>query len=262
MQVIRHILDCHPFNVIAHIDGAVIRFDVGMNVAEDNLLTIDLADVVEKYSQDHGCIAIGKKDNVPFVIETTAITLYYRGSPFVDTHGTARRDTPLSVYRGAIGEQSYPVGYLMTPFKGCALNDCTFYAFGSAHIRDLPVEEGAVIPEGQATSHGSVVFTVDGVPLDTPSVELTPTWLNNWLPITLTGPTSVATGESASYTVNAPVGTTVYLEGVVGSIDRARAVNGDILTFSTGALQPGTIGRIKAGYKYWEGSSNTEIAVI
>lgn len=262
MNVIRHILDSHPFNVIAHIEGSIISFDVGINVSESSLLTVNLDEVVEKYSQDHGCIAIGKKDNSAFVLETTAITLYYRGSPFVDTHGTARRDTPLSVYRGAIGEQSYPVGYLMTPFKGCSLSDCTFYSFGSSNIKDIPVSEGAVVPEGQATTTGNVVFTVNGVSLDTPSVDLTPTWLNNWLPITLTGPASVATGEKASYTVNAPVGTTVYLEGIVGSIDRTRAVNGDIITFSAGSLPAGTTGRIKAGYKYWEGSSNTEIAIV
>lgn len=262
MKVIQHILESHPFNVIAHIKGSVINYDVDVNVSESNLLTVDLAEVVAKYSQDHGCIAIGKKDGVPFVIETTAITLYYRGSPFVDTNGTARRDTPLSVYRGAIGVQSYPVGYLMTPFKGCSLADCTFYAFDSANITNIPVDAGGEAPAGQATTRGSVVFTVDGETLNTPSVELTPAWLNNWLPITLQGAASIAAGENSTYTVIAPEGTTVYLEAVVGSIDRARAVNGDVVTFSAGTLQPGTTGRIKAGYKYWEGSSNTEIAIV
>jgi hypothetical protein len=86
-------------------------------------------------------------------------------------------------------------------------------------------------------------------------------FLISWLPITITGPDTIAAGSVQEYTTVAPANTTVLLETDVGVINRSRVTNGRTFTLDTTGLEPGETVTIKAGYKFWAGASKKIITL-
>lgn len=211
------------------LNGTTLEFSFQEDEKTVSVL-VDLVDIISTHSQDHGIIAIGAKDGKALVLETTAVSVDLRGSAFADPIGVARRDTPLGVYRLFTGKADFPLCYLMTPFKGCGIDDVTIYWF---------------------VNDGVTEITVDGQPLQAQSAEIMPNLIASWLPVTLQGPSSIEAGQSAQFVVHAPENTVVYLETTAGTLDRTRAVDGETVVLSTIAQTGATTGKIKAGYKYW-----------
>ena len=256
MQMLKTILSPYPGNASIEIEGTTLGFTIDSYGEPATPLVVDLAEIVAKYSQDHGVIAIGQKGDQLLVVETTAISVGYRGSPYVGTYNLARRDSPLAVYR-SLGGPSYPAILLLTPYRGCALDDCSLFFFDSSETASYPAFDR--VP---SYTYGRVDISVDGETLVAQTVGLPPSFLSGWLPISLTGPTGVGAGGSISLVVSAPPGTEVYLEALAGSLSRSRARSGDVVTLSAIDLPPGTRVRIKAGYKYWPGKTDVEIEVV
>lgn len=225
--------------VRASLVGSVLTYRIGEET-DSVEYEFDLCDVIAKFSQDHGVIAIGSKEGEAFVVETTAISIGLRGSPYVETNGLARRDTPMGVYRSFAGPGGFPVCYLLTPRKGCALDEVTVYWFFNQGVTDI---------------------TVDGSPLIADGAPIMPELLAEWLPIALEGPDAVPADGSAGFTVRAPVGAEVHLEATAGTLSRARARDGDAVVLTALGLTPGATARIKAGYKFWPSKIERTVTV-
>lgn len=226
--------------VHASLIGSALTYRIGEEASPVEC-AVDLLDVIAKFSQDHGVIAIGSKNGEAFVVETTAISIGLRGSPFVETNGLARRDTPMGVYRSFTDASAVPVCYLLTPRKGCALDEATVYWFFNQGVTDI---------------------IVDGSPLIADDAPIMPELLAEWLPIALEGPDAVPADGSAGFTVHAPVGTEVHLEATAGTLSRARARDGDAVVLTALGLTPGATARIKAGYKFWPSKIERTVSVM
>lgn len=222
--------------LVATLSGGDLSFGLAPDAAKETF-HVNLAETIERHSVDHGVIAIGKKGDAVFAVETTTVSVAYRSNPYLGAVGTNRRDTPLSVYREASGETGCPVAYLLTPRKGCALDEATLYWFDSG------------------------LTTVDGSPLKCPDAPIAPEFLRAWMPIEIEGPESVIAGSTASYRVVAPAGVDVYLEATAGVLDRSRVRNGETVNLVTLAATATGPAKIKAGYRYWPGKSEKSITI-
>lgn len=217
---------------------------IGMTKAKD---TFSLSELIEKYSQDHGCIALfpkGMNDDSTFLaVETTQLSLGDKSRPNENyisqetTDGKQFSGSPYSVINGRYA--SYAYLYILTPSLNCGVDDLTIVY--RANNPDVKLN-------GVAQSNEQEI----------PSMK---NYLDTWLPITIAGASTITTGEIQEYTVTAPENTTVYLSADIGVLNRARVKNGSTFKLNTTDLEVGEIITIKAGYKFWHGVSKKEITL-
>ncbi len=238
MPTLKTALASYTGSAAVSLSGSSLTFSMTIGDEEPVQLTADLQDIVSRYSQDHGIIAVGQKDSALLAVETTAISVGYRGSPFVDTHGTARRDSALAVYR-SLGDGGYPAMFILTPYRGCSFQECTLYFFEGA---DFDV-------------------TVNGQPLVAEEIERLTDFLGAWLPISFAGPTTASVGGQVELTLSCSDHVEVYLEATAGVLNRSRARDGDVVRLDLSGIPAGATARVKAGYKFWPGKVDYEITV-
>jgi hypothetical protein len=221
---------------------------MGVTEAEDSF---SLSDLIAKYSQDHGCIALLPKDMTSrevskFVaLETTQLSLPEKtvsGNSYsseVTTPGKHLSGSPYNVISGRYS--SYGYVYILTPTINCAVEDLIII------YRDT----------------GSADVTVDGqsVVNTATAIESTKLFLDSWMPVAINGPLTIKTGEKNTYTVTSTAGTTIYLESNIGIINRSRVVSGKSFVLDAYGLEPGEVITVKAGYKYWHGVSTLDVIV-
>jgi hypothetical protein len=215
--------------------------------------TFNLAELVEKFSQDHGCIAIFPKamhmtDHTDMIaMETTQLSLIEKGGGDPGVVNQKTDETPAAegkVYPGSpwsvINSRyaSYAYLYVLTPYKGCQTSELT-----------LVYRDGAVIKHNNTTPTAEHILSMK-------------TFLENWLPIAINGDDTISANETKTYTVTAPEGTTVYLSSDIGVINRSRITNGGSFNLNTDGLVAGETITIKAGYKYWSGVTTKEINIV
>lgn len=243
MEMFKTTLAPYPGRASVDLNGSTLTFSISSADAEGESveLVADLSEIVSTYSQDHGVIAVGEKEGTLLVAETTAISVGYRGSPLVDTHYTARRDSALAVYR-SLGGGAYPAVFILTPHRGCSLDECSLYFFESSEPEDVQV-------------------TVNGQALAAQEIARLSDRIAAWMSISFAGPSSVSAGQHAELTLSCPDDVEVYLEATAGVLSRARARNGDIVHLDLSNLATGTTARIKAGYKFWPGKTDYEVVV-
>ena len=206
-----------------------------------------LKELLEKNSQDHGCIAIFPAQYTPdaplIAVETTQISFPSRTGVNLSQNtpetmvGKQHAGSPFSVLSEKYG--SYAFVYILTPFKGCSANDVTFV------YRDTQ----------------NAVVTNNGNPVTSLKMSSMKSFLDAWMPIKITGPSSVNAGEKDTYTVTCPDNATVYLTADIGVINRNRIANNGTFTLDTSGLEAGEVVNIKAGYKFWSGVSTTKITL-
>ena len=229
MKFIKYPSKAQRPNFAVKLVADALNFRFGLDDLEPSDITVNLQDLVDRHSQDHGCVVIGIKDESVLAYEANAMTVSTRLSPHSRPQGSIKSSTPLSTYREA-GGADMPLAYLLTPTKGCALEECTLYFFAE----DKPM----II-----TSEGSSLVAEDG-----PVIGV---FLQTWLPISLEGDGSVNAGQATAFKVRAPEGAVVFLEATAGVLNRSRAINGDVVTLDANGLRSGETLRIKAGYRFW-----------
>lgn len=255
MRLVKTVIQQFPMNAVIRITGTLLEFNISGVGDAPVWQSVDLANVIANFSQDHGCIAIGEKSGSLFIIETTAVSVARRTTPEINTFNTGRGDSPLAIYR-SLGGGAYPAMLVMTPFKGCTLADCTLYFFDSSGETIYPATS-----ESAATTVGNVKLELDGRPLRAVDVGKTSEFFSSWLPISLQGPAQAPANSSIALSVSALDGADIYLEATAGALNRSRARNGDVITLDSTGLPKGTQIRIKAGYKFWPGKSDHLIDV-
>lgn len=255
MIYLKHTVEAYPQQLKFSLDGDVLTYSFSL---EDGVAphVVDLREVVRDFSQDHGVIAVGEKDGRPLVVETTTLSYANRSLRTLNEAGNAWRSSPLAAYRDA-GTTFYPACMLLTPLKGCDVDDCTLYLFGSPGTITYPQTD--LSPERTV---GQTQVSVNGQPLSASPAPRLAEFLTSWLPISLTGGSQVAAGGSLALTVVGPDGPEIYLEAMAGSLSRSRARNGDVVVLHATDLTPGTQARIKAGYKYWPGKTDLMVDVV
>jgi len=256
MNMLKTILSPYPQNSDVSLDGSVLSFRSWLETKPADAISVDLSVVVAEISQDHGVITVGSKNGSLFAVQTTEYSVNVKGANQASSDGVVRQDTPIAVFR-SLGGQGYPGVVVLTPYRGCSLNECSLYFFDSSGTAEYPATDSS-----PACVYGSVSLTQDGAPLVASVVGLLPQYLATWLPISFSGGTQIPAGGTLSLTVVAPDGPEVYLEAMAGSLSRSRARNGDIVTLNAIELAPGTRIRIKAGYKYWPGKSDFFVDVV
>ena len=235
------------------IDGDNLTINI-LDVTMANVLgntsasdTFSLSSLVANYSQDHGCIAVIPQGMVMnsrmMVIETTQLSLPEKASPgdsytsYTTSEGKHYAGSPYSVIDSRYN--SYGYLYILTPTANCAVNDCSIiYRDHNANI---------------------IVNGTQQDPFTT--IRSTHAFLANWMPITISGGSTITAGEKAMYTVTGTPGTTIYLSADVGVINRTRVAEGGTFQLDTSGLTASEQVTIKVGYKYWSGVSTKVITL-
>jgi len=209
--------------------------------------TFDLADLAANYSQDHGCIAVhpyNMMDGGQLVVtETTQLSLPEKESTgdsytsFDTTAGKYYSGSPFSVV--STRYKSYCYLYILTPYVNCSVDDLIIV------YRD--------------TSNAEI--TVNNSGITSTAITSMKAYLDTWLPVTVSGPTTITAGTSQSYTVTAPEGTTVYLTLDNGITNRTKVKNGQSFLLNTDGLTAGEVVTVKLGYKYWASVSEFQITL-
>lgn len=221
---------------------------IGITSAEDSF---SLSELVSKYSQDHGCIALlpkdmGAKDTSGFIaLETTQLSLPEKSvskESFTSTEtipGKYLSGSPFSVISNRY--RSYAFLYILTPTINCSIDDLIIV------YRDT----------------GSAEVTINGQDAVNNATAITSAkqFLDSWMPIAINGPLTIKAGEKNTYTVTSTVGTTIYLETDIGIVNRSRVVSGKSFILDAYELEPGEVITIKSGYKYWHGVSELKVTV-
>ncbi len=256
MQFVKNVITQFPINSYLKLKGNVLDFNLSEAEDAQHWHSVDLYEVVQKLSQDHGCIAVGEKDGAQLIVETTAVSVDRRMTSSLNTFNTARGDSPLAIYR-SLGGSAYPAVLVLTPYKGCELSDCTLYYFDSEGETSYQATNSS-----PAMTVGKVKFEIDGRAVRATEVGKTSEFFNEWLPISLNGPGTIQLGGKADFTIDAHQNTEIYLESTAGTLNRSRAKNGDVVTLDAAGLSSGEIVRIKAGYKFWPGKVDLHIEVV
>ena len=236
------------------INGDVLSIDIADATHGDGIgitkatSTFSISDIIAKFSQDHGCIALFPKamnEGSEFIIaETTQLSLSEKvktGDSYVSqetTTGKQLSGSPFSVISNRF--QSYAYMYILTPSINCSPDDLIFVVRGTDSL--------SLLVNGAVPEFGNYL----------PSMKQ---FLDQWLKIQITGPTLIPAGSSGTYTVNAPPNTTVYLSSDIGVINRARTTNGGTFNLNTEGLISGEKATIKTGYKFWSGVSTFEVNI-
>ena len=257
-----------PASTTCHIDNGMLEIEFSWP-SQGKTLTgkYDLEDIIQKYAEDHGCIALCYSPKYPDELiwhETTRFS-YTERMPSTRSYtsimeiGLSVKDTPSVRGRhnaaspAAVLKQridATPVLYLLTPAQNCAIDD--------AVIVFLAVDADTQTPQSSQTSHQ---FFVEGVVQNPPVLASLKMFLESWLPITINGADQVAVGDEATYSVGAPAGTTVYLDASAGVINRSRAINAQTFTLDTKGLLAGETINIKAGYKFWPSVASKKVTL-
>lgn len=237
------------------IDGDTISIDIKDNTQADGIGvtsangTFSLSDLITKFSQDHGCIALFPKNmysnesSAMIALETTQLSLPEKsasGESFVSeqtTPGKHLSGSPFSVIAGRYG--SYGYVYILTPYANCSVDDLEI-----------------VIREHNAE------IKVNGTDATATTIPSMKEYLDQWLPITIEGPDTIQANQVQQYTATAPNNTTVYLESDIGVINRSRVASGGMFQLDASGLSAGEKIRIKTGYKFWHGVSEKVITVV
>lgn len=211
--------------------------------------TFSLSDLISKFSQDHGCIALFPKNMYStessdiIALETTQLSLPEKtvsGENFVSeetTPGKHLSGSPFSVIAGRYG--SYGYVYVLTPSVDCSADDLII-----------------VVRENNAE------ITVNGSEPSTETIPSMKQFLDAWLPITIEGADTIKANETQQYTVQSPANTMVYLESDIGIINRSRVASGGSFQLDASGLNTGEKIKIKTGYKFWHGVSEKVITVV
>ena len=229
--------------------------------------TYDLNDIIARYGEDHGCIALAIGHNTGTLIwhETTRMSYVYR-TPMGKSYTSLLQDNySINYDKNNAGQHNAaspawvlteagnltPVLFVMTPFRGCTVDDVTI-VYHSARYPDAPEDH---VP----STHE---FYIDGV-LQTNVTEMPSIkeWLSSWLPVNIDGPSSIAPNSTATFTISAATQADIYVSATCGVINRLVAKNGQTLMLDTRGLVAGDVVEIKSGYKFWPGISRKTVAV-
>ena len=230
------------------IDGDSLTITLANAVGNTSLTgTVSLSEVISSYSQDHGCIAILPRSMVMesniMVIETTQLSQSEKAAPgdsytsFQTNPGKHYAGSPFSVIDSRF--RSYAYLYILTPSANCSPSDCTIL------YRDL---------NANVTVNGSPITPVD-------TITSTHAFLANWMPITISGGSTITAGSTATYTVTGTPNTTIYVSTDSGTVNRSRVAEGGTFQLNTSGLDAGEQLTIKVGYKTWSGVATKVITL-
>jgi hypothetical protein len=235
--------------------GALLSVSAGPNQSETT--TFDLNEIVAQYSEDHGCVALGSAESGLVWKETTRLSYNYRmpagrsfSSEFVT--GSAVKDDGSQPGASNVASPAWVMSqdnyasllFILTPHKGCALADCTLIWKA---IEGEP-DQAQFIIDGQDQAGATAIGSVKD-------------YLASWLPITLTGPDTIATDGTAQFTIGCEAPSDIHITASCGVINRAIAKNGQVLTLDARGLAAGEKVEIKLGYKWWPGASKKVVTV-
>lgn len=259
-----------PFSSFLQIDKNVLKIDAEWKSSDKKPISQshDLAEIIDQYSEDHGCIALcytPRSKNELIWHETTRFTYGERISSdrsytSMMQIGLSINDTPQKLGRhnaaspAAILKQrldATPILYLLTPSRRCAVEDAIIVFHG--------VDPDPSIPEELRTTHS---LTLDGnlqAPPMMPSLKM---FLEKWLPIRINGPDSIRADQTEKYLLTNTHGGEIYVEATGGVLNRSRAKSGQRIQLDTRGLEAGEEIIIKAGYKFWSGISQKKIEII
>lgn len=259
-----------PFSSVLQIDKNVLKIDARWKSKDKKPISQshDLSEIIDRYSEDHGCIALcytpRSKDELVWH-ETTRFTYSERissdrsYSSLMQT-GLSINDTPQKRGRhnaaspAAILKQrldATPVLYLLTPARRCLVEDAIIVFHG--------VDPDPGIPEELRTTHSlSVEGKVQAPPM-MPSLKM---FLETWLLITIDGPDMIPADEAAKFLLTNTHGGEIYVDATGGILNRSRANSGQRIQLDTRGLDAGDEIIIKAGYKFWPGISQKKIVII
>ncbi len=257
-----------PASSVCRIGKGRLKLDVTWRGGEKQLSRDDdLGEIIGKYAEDHGCIALCYSPKFPGELiwhETTRFSYAERissnrsytsimeiGMSVNDTpnaRGRHNAASPAWVLKQRIG--ATPFLYLLTPVRGCPVEDAIVVFHGADNVPGTP--------DKNRTTHEILVDGKRTSPPPLPSLKM---FLESWLPIDIVGPDQVDATTSAEFSLAAPEGATVHLEATAGIINRSQARNGQRFTLDTRGLEAGDEIEIRAGYKFWSGVSSKTIVL-
>lgn len=240
-----------------------------MNGDLQDQITYDLQDIINKYSEDHGCIALcvqGKRSVGPIATrgptimwhETTRISYPYR-TPMGKSYSSLYEDNySINTSANTSGAHNIaspawaltevgnwvPLLFILTPYANCTVDEAIFIYHDTKNPDSLQVE-----------------VDIDGKKLDSSTVtemKSIKEFLQSWLPITFA---VSQTSKKTTFTVTADTQANIYLNSNAGVLNRSVAKSGQVVTLNTDGLSSGEEVTVKAGYKFYPNISKTVITV-
>jgi hypothetical protein len=234
---------------------------------EDDATTYDLNEIIARYGEDHGCVALafGAIRSELVWHETTRMSSLYRtpmGKSYTsllqdmysintDLAATGRYNASSPAWALNEAGNLIPILFLMTPYRGCSVDELTI-VYHDVRYPDAP--EGHVPTTHQFILNGQLLT-------DVPEMRSIKEWLGAWLPITFDGPDAVAADSVVQYEINADTAADLYVTATAGVINRSLAKTGQVLTLDTRGLAVGETIEIKGGYKFWPNASKKVVTV-
>jgi hypothetical protein len=171
-------------------------------------------------SEDHGYILVSseQRDVPEFKADQVLFSTFYSKS------------IPLQ-----FGSDRFRLFWLITPYKGCSLEDATLLLTDDGHI-DLSE------------------LTVD---------EYVDTRFRAYQPIVINAPQVIGCDQSVDIDIVQTIpGTSIRLEASSGVLNRTRLDRSGSVRLTAQGLDPGEQITIKAGYKYWTSDTEHIITVV
>ena len=257
-----------PASTVCRIVNETLEIEVSWPTKEKQITrSFDLPDIIKKYGEDHGCIALCYSPKFADDLiwhETTRFTCAERiasnksYTSIMET-GPSVKDTPTSRGRHNAASPAWVIKqrldataflYLLTPVRDCKLEDAVLVFHGVDNAPETPTKD--------QTTHK---LFVDGKLQSPPALPSLKMFLESWLPIEIKGPAKMKPDTIADFTIGAPEGAVVYIEATAGIINRMRARDGQKFSLETRGLEVGEEIAIKAGYKFWPGVSEKRVVL-
>jgi hypothetical protein len=207
-----------------------------------------ISELIQNFSQDHGCIAIFPENFVlnakMIAVETTQLSLPHKTGFNLSQNtsetlpGKQMAGSPFHALWNMYG--SYAFLYILTPHKGCNANDLSII------YRDT----------------SGVSISVNGAGINSTKINSTKMFLDAWLPITISGPDEIVAGETAEFSVSSVENVNIYVSADIGILNRSKVMHEGSFKLNTDGLEVGETITIKAGYKFWTSKSTKTITII
>ena len=257
-----------PASTVCKLVKETLEIEVTWPAAEKQIIgSFDLPDIIKKYGEDHGCIALCYSPKFTDDLiwhETTRFSCAERiasnkSYASIMEIGFSVNDSPAVRGRHNAASPAWvlkqrldatPFLYLLTPVRDCKLEDAVLVFHG--------VDNEPETPTKYQTNHK---LFVDGKLQSPPALPSLKMFLESWLPIEIKGPAKMKPDTIADFIIGAPEGAVVYIETTAGIINRMRARNGQKFSLETRGLETGEEIAIKAGYKFWPGVAETRVVL-
>jgi hypothetical protein len=247
----------------------MFTYSTKFNVDGDNLeITIsdynsqyNLQKIINSYSEDNGCIALGYRNTKENLIwfETTRFTSLFKAPLGKSYSSLYQSEYSINASLDHSGQHNIaspawvltevhnilPIMYILTPYKNCPVSE-SILLYHDVRYPEAPLNH-------KVSTHNFFVSNI--LQKNVEEIRSIKEFLHNWQQI------EFIQIESNKYKIEANTKADIYLKTSSGVLNRNKCKSGDIVTINMDGLNPEEQITIKAGYKFYPSISSKVLIV-